>query len=185
MTKNRFLMGVAGSVLIVLLSSWGLFRDSFSTKKPNYTHLYCPSCEQEMRYDPAKAGKKCPFCLQSGAENAADLIPAIGGGDSRVLASGTSSTGKLLVLIVIILVVIQVDFLLWYIYRQERRRQEEAYQNRVLICRCPFCQRKIGYSARKIGEGVACPRCKTAFVLPAEDAAASASATAESPPAVS
>jgi hypothetical protein len=168
---NRFTVGVALGLAVLAATAWGLYGRAWSARKAAYTHLYCPGCDVDIPFDAKKVGKKCSFCSKENPVDPPELIPAIGRGDKRILATGTSSFGTHMVFLVVLLVVFQLEALLWYYHRRDLRRQEEAVKNRVLVCRCPFCRRKIGYTAARIGLGVACPRCKTAFVLPLEDEA--------------
>jgi hypothetical protein len=126
-------------------------------KKIVYMFMHCPECLDEMPYNTNL--KTCNNC-----EAGAALVPT----ERSIRDEGPqmSARGKLVVLLVVIAVLGQATaFFLVYRYRL-LKRLEEAYKNRVLVCRCPFCKRKLGYNAQKIGSGVTCPRCKTAFVLP-------------------
>jgi ribosomal protein L37AE/L43A len=155
----------AGAALVFAACVASLYALQGGFKTPEakaFTHVHCPECEQEMKYRPELDGKACPQC---GPQQ--KLVPTVGphrAGESRQ----EGKLGKLLVSVVVAAVLLQGGFYGLYLYQRARRRAEEEAQNRVLVCRCPFCTRKIGYLAKKIGTGMICSRCETAFVLPSE-----------------
>lgn len=162
---QRALLGGCAAILFLLLTVlfvW-LQGDSGSTAKDKkFTHLHCPECLLEMTYLAAKEGQPCPQCGGSGPK----LVATVGPYKDRHRGQA-SIVGKTLVAALVALVLVLAFLYGWVYYLNARRRAEEDARNQPsLVCHCPFCTRKIGYPARKIGAGVVCPRCKTAFTLP-------------------
>ena len=159
----------ASAVFLFLALTALLFwlqRDSgSSTQGKKLTHMHCPECLLEMAYIADKEGQPCPQCGGSGPK----LVATVGPYKDRHLHQ-VSVTGKILVAALVSLVVALGLAYGWVIYARMRRRAAEEAFNQPLICHCPFCSRKIGYPPRKIGQGIVCPRCKTAFTLPPEGA---------------
>ncbi len=150
-------------LILTALLVWlqGGFRSATQGKK--LTHLHCPECLLEMTYLAAKDGQPCPQCGGSGPK----LVATVGPYKERNGPAGqVSIVGKTLVAALVALVFDLVLLYGWSMYMRARRRAAEEAINMPLICHCPFCSRKIGYPARKIGAGAVCPRCKTAFMLP-------------------
>jgi len=132
-----------------------------STQGKKFTHMHCPECMLEMAYLAEKEGIHCPQCGGSGPK----LVATVGPYKDRHLHQ-VSMTGKISAAVVVSLVVVLGLSYGWVLYSRVRRRAAEEALNQPLICHCPFCSRKIGYPPRKIGTGIVCPRCKTAFALP-------------------
>jgi hypothetical protein len=126
----------------------------------SFTHVHCPECGLEMRYDASQEGASCPRCGPSGPKMIATVGP------KREQRAGVGLLGKTLVAMLGASILTLGMLYGWILYSGARHRAEEEASKRPMICHCPFCSRKIGYPARTIGSGAVCPRCKTAFVLP-------------------
>jgi len=158
---NRLLAALA--VLTFALVATGLY---FWLRVPDaqakaYTHMHCPECHMEMAYTKAFEGKKCPQCGADGPT----LVPTVG---KRIEGKTVSPTATAIAASTIALVIVQGGLYAWILFAAARRRAREAVKEAPLVCRCPFCNRKIGYSPKRVGECATCPRCKTAFLLPTE-----------------
>jgi hypothetical protein len=156
---------VAASCLVFLLAfAW--WRGGFGAggKGKAYTHLHCPECFLEMIYDAGKDGKTCPHCGATGPKMVATVGPWAG----RESAGG-GPFGNIVAIFIVMLAVGLVSAYAWILSAQARRKKQEEVALRPIICHCPFCERKIGYSRTKIGTTAVCPRCKTAFTLPEGD----------------
>lgn len=168
---NRLLACTGGATLLLIVVSafwWVHASDTASDAKESYTHMHCPDCNLEVKYNLALENRPCAQCGPAGAR----MIPTVGPAGTRSADSGRmSTTGKILAYVTIALVVVQGLAYAWVLVARARRRAADAASNRPLVCRCPFCRRKIGYSPKKIGTGALCARCKTAFTLPADGVA--------------
>ena len=132
--------------------------------KQAYTFMHCPECGLEMSYNPKLDGKTCPHCGPQGPV----LVPTVGPAGGVDSDPASNARGRIIAVLVVGLVVVQGAAYAWVLRRRALKKAAAAAQQRVLTCLCPFCQRKVGYTAKKIGTGVLCPRCKTAFTLPAD-----------------
>jgi hypothetical protein len=94
------------------------------------------------------------------------MVATVGTAASQESSREISLAGKGLVFGVVTVVLLQAMAYLWFMHLRARRQQEEDSKLKIMVCRCPFCNRKIGYAVVKIGTGAMCPRCKTAFILP-------------------
>jgi hypothetical protein len=166
--QDRLIL-LGGGLCLLFLGEYGwatfgdiLFRPK---EKPAYTHLHCSECLDENRYSPVLEGSPCPVC----GEAKAKLIPTVGSLAEGGFTPGTAGWGKIVAFLVVTVVLgqLMVFLCLWRLRFLER--QARVAQNRMLNCRCPFCNRKLGYPVRKAGHGVVCQFCKTAFLLPNED----------------
>ena len=151
---------VAMFLAMVTLLVWLQGSAASTHDKKALTHMHCPDCGLEIRYQGDLEGKPCPQCGTAGAK----LLATAGPGKGRSHEVGL--TGKILVAAVVSFVVVQGLGYVWVLRGRARRRAEEESKKRPLVCQCPFCARKLGYPAHKVGAGTLCPRCKTAFTLP-------------------
>ena len=125
-----------------------------------YTHLHCPDCGLQTIYQATKEGAPCPQCGPGSS-----MVPTVGswhghsGGDVGL-------AGKVMVAVFGALLASMAALYGWILRERARRREEQETQNQMHVCLCPFCSRRIGYPANKIGSGALCPRCKTGFALP-------------------
>ena len=95
------------------------------------------------------------------------MVPTVGPYKESFGADrGTTATGAGLAAATIALVLVQACLYGWILFARARHRALESLKSQPLVCRCPFCSRKIGYLPRKIGTATKCARCKTAFTLP-------------------
>jgi Zn finger protein HypA/HybF involved in hydrogenase expression len=129
---------------------------------PPYTHMHCPECFLELPYNAVNSFKPCPHCGSSGPK----MVPTVGRRGEE-LTGGVGVVGRWLAGATITLVVVQAGLYAWLVYARWRRVAAEEASKQPLVCRCPFCNRKIGYPPNKVGAGTICPRCKTSFMLPA------------------
>ncbi len=150
------------AVLTLALSAWLLFGGNEGEEiEKRFTHMHCSACHEEIAYDPRGAGQTCTTC------GAGVYVPTVGTMEDA--EESLSVTGKVWTFCLLAAVLLQgLVYLSVWRWRGMRRATEE-FRNRMLVCRCPFCQRKIGYRAPRAGVGTICPRCKTAFALPAGD----------------
>jgi len=157
------------AVLVLLglaITAWVLFPgDGFPSSKtaPRYTHMHCPECGDEVPYTPTLVKKQCVSCGKG------TYTPTVGPVTEG--RGGGSQGAKLFTFLLLGAFLLQgLAFLAVWRLRALRQAAERT-QNRMLICRCPFCKRKLGYPAAKVGTGIICTLCKTAFTLPAADQA--------------
>ncbi len=144
-------------VLVILsVTGWVLFAGSWVGTEAVYTHMHCPVCEDEVIYSARMASSECPIC-KGGA-----YVPTIGSVREGTIGPGTG--GKIFIFLVI--AVVAVQGLVYLVFQRSKimRQTEQETRNKLLVCRCPYCQRKIGFRASKAGTGGVCPRCKTAFI---------------------
>jgi hypothetical protein len=158
---DRLVLAGAALVLLVLgLAAWLLFGGTGSGDEQGrpYTYLHCSVCREEIPYDPKKEGQNCDSC------EAGTYTPTFA---SIQVEEGQLSAGaKVAVFLLLAAVLLQGLAYLGVSRLRAKRRAAAEVLNRMVVCRCPFCQRKIGYRATQAGTGVVCPRCKTAFALP-------------------
>jgi hypothetical protein len=160
--KDRMVLAGAALVLATLgTSGWLLFGADFGENAVRFTHMHCSECRDEVAFDGRKVGTTCVSCGQGTYTATAGSI--LDGGEAL------SAGGKALVFLLVAAVLLQGLVYLGVIRLRALRRAEEEARNQMLVCRCPFCQRKIGYAAVRIGSGVVCSRCKTAFSLPSAE----------------
>lgn len=164
---NRLLAATGGFTVLLACVALFLWSKGGRTAKDERapTHAHCPECGLEIAYIPALAEKPCPHCGPQSGRMIATFGPANTPGSENV---GVSTGGKVVAFIVVGLVVAQGLVYGWVLFQRHNRQRETEVQKRLLICYCPFCKRKIGYPATKIGAGIKCSRCKTAFPLPAD-----------------
>jgi len=155
--KDWIVRAGTGLVLVFMtITGWVLFADSWDGKETAYTHMHCPVCEEEVIYSARTVGSECPSC-----GNGTVFVPTVGSIREGTIGPGTG--GKLIVFLVLILVLVEgLAFLALKRFKVLDQREEES-RNKLLICRCPYCKRKIGFRVAKAGTGGVCPRCKTAF----------------------
>ena len=162
--KDGIVRAGTGVMLVFLaITGWVLFAGSWDGKETAYTHMHCPVCEEEVVYSARMVGSECPNC-----SNGTGYVPSVGS-----LRDGTmelSTWAKMIVFLFVALVLVQfLAFLIFQRYKVLHLREEKA-RNEVLICHCPYCQRKIGFRIAKAGTGGVCPRCKTAFIFTIQEA---------------
>jgi hypothetical protein len=161
--RDRLVVASGVSVVLLLgLSGWLLFGGrgaSGNEPEKHFTHMHCSACKEETAYDARAAGQTCATC------GAGTYVPTVGTMDEA--EESVSTTGKAWMYLLLAAVLLQGFGYLAVSRWRGLRRAAEEFHNRMLVCRCPFCERKIGYRAPRAGEGVVCPRCKTAFALPA------------------
>ena len=162
--RDKLVLATTGSVLAVLLVlGWLLFGDILSgdKKRTTFTHMHCPVCKEEHAFNAKLAGKPCTNCETGGT-----LTPTVGS-----IADGVPVSTGAKVIVYLLLAAFLVECVAYVSVRRLRalRAAEEEIRNRMVVCSCPFCQRKVGYRAPKAGTGFVCSRCKTAFRLPAPE----------------
>jgi hypothetical protein len=162
--KDRLVVASAALLVLLLgLSAWVLFGGSVSGEESGsarrFTHMHCSACREEMAYDPKGVGQTCGTC------GGGVYVATVGSLDDQ--DNSLSSTGKVWVFLLLAAVLLQAAAYVTVARWRRLRHAAEEFHNRILVCRCPFCRRKIGYRAPQAGAGVVCPRCKTAFALPA------------------
>jgi hypothetical protein len=163
---NRLLavLGVLTFALVFVGMFWWL-RGPGTAKQEGrlLTHTHCPDCFLEVPFSAGMEDRKCPHCGPSGPKMIATAGPhKLDSGN----AGGNTAVGTGLAAATIALVLVQAWLYGMILYSRSRRLSLEAQQNQPLVCRCPFCSRKIGYLPRKIGSATLCARCKTTFTLP-------------------
>jgi hypothetical protein len=150
---------------IIGITAWLLFGRS--TKEPTiakppraviYTRVVCPACERELPYDPALDGQVCTSC-NAGASLVAARSP-------EAEALGGKAWGRAVVLLSVVSTVLPGFVLIARSRVRSLRRSVDAEKHRKALVRCPFCERKVRYSALRAGSGIICARCKTSFMLP-------------------
>lgn len=159
--------GVCTVLLLVVGAVWWVrTNNNASDAAEAYTHMHCPDCALQVKYQLALENRPCPQCGPAGAR----MIPTVGpqGTGSDAAAGRMSTSGQALAVVTVALVLVQAGAYGWLLYARACRIAAEAARKRPMVCRCPFCSRKIGYAQTKIGAGTLCPRCKTAFTLPAD-----------------
>jgi hypothetical protein len=172
--KDRLVIGSGALVVLFLgLAAWQLFggSDAEADNDPgkHFTHMHCSACKEEMAYDPRGVGQTCAMC------GAGVYVATVSSLEDQ--EESLSVTGRIWVYLLFAAVLLQALAYITVAHWRRLRRAADEFLNRLLVCRCPFCQRKIGYRAPRVGAGVVCPRCKTAFELPAaEDSAFAQSA---------
>lgn len=155
-------VGIVTFLGAALLTLWlqGTFR--LPTTKA-FTHMHCPECGLEMVYQSHLDGKPCTQCGAGGPK----LVNTAGPWADRLDAGGRGSkVGNFAVAGIIGLAAGGVAAYCMILYSQARQTAAEEESKRPLVCHCPFCSRKIGYTSTKSGTTAVCPRCKTAFTLP-------------------
>jgi Zn finger protein HypA/HybF involved in hydrogenase expression len=161
---------LAGTALVLsalVVAAWFLFAGSglFEKNKdgPRYTHMHCPECWDESTLTPALVGKVCPSC------NKGKYTPTVG----SVLEGGGSLTPAAKVVIFLLLTALLLQGLAFLVVQRLRalRRAAAEVVNRKLVCRCPYCKRKLAYPVARVGSGAVCSQCKTGFTLPGADQA--------------
>jgi len=161
--KDRYVLGGAALVLLILgMTGWMLFGDGGDSDRPGtgtrYTHMHCSECGDEVPYTAAVARKPCVSCGKG------TYLPTVG---SVQETGGLGSPGAKIVFVLLLAAFLIQGLAFLGVWRlRVLRKSVEEVQNRKLVCRCPFCQRKLGYRASRIGSGIVCSQCKTAFTLP-------------------
>jgi hypothetical protein len=143
-------------------AGWFFFRGDEPAKpgQPSAKYLVCPRCGLEVSYSKDLEGKQCPQCGKQGPPLRASQTA--GGARAAVPPAGKRLAG-----FIVGLVALQVFA---YVVITRVRASRQAAQARLragLVCRCPYCNRKIRFPVRLAGQGFVCPRCRTGFVLPA------------------
>jgi hypothetical protein len=152
--RDKIVLAGASLVLIALaVTGWVLWGGTGS--HGNYTHIHCSACAEEFPYRATLAGNKCPVCGNG------VYVPTTGS-----IKDGAAEGGaKTAVFLVLVLVLVQALAYVAAVRLRALRQAATAALNQLLICRCPYCGRKIGFPASKNGVGGICPRCKTAFTF--------------------
>ncbi len=162
--KDKVVCTATGLVLAVLaVTGWIMFGSTVFGDKgsPGYTHMHCTDCEEEMPYSPKLAGTRCTSC-----DNGSLYMPTVGSIKDGGAVAG--NVAKMAVFGLLALVLLQGLVYLTVLRSKTLHESQEKARHQMLICRCPYCRRKIGYPATKAGTGGICPRCKTAFVFASE-----------------
>lgn len=170
-------LGASVVLLILLAVIFGpmlpFHSEKDEAKKKPFTHMHCSICQEEYPYNSAGAQKGC---LQCGTDSR--MIPTVGSTVAGTAEeNGSWSWASFVAYSVLALVLTQGFILLCYWRYQVLQAKARATMQQVLVARCPFCERKVGYTRRKIGEPATCVRCKTVFVLPGPDTSQASSAT--------
>jgi hypothetical protein len=162
--QDKLIIATTLGILLVLGgTAWLLFgsKAGENEKQKRLTHMHCSVCGEEIAYNPRAVDEPCAAC-GSGA-----YVPTSGSFQGK--EEKLSQTGKVFVYLLLAVVLLQG---LAYVSVSRLRRMRQAveeFHQRLVVCLCPFCQRKIGYPASKAGTGIFCSRCKTAFALPPAD----------------
>jgi len=173
--QDRWVLAGTAVVLPALVfSAWLLFGDNGGGENEpakRFTHLHCSVCREEVPYNPRLDGQTCGSC-ESGI-----YLPTVGSiqDDDDTLSPGA----RVVVFLLIAAVLLQGLAYVTVVRLRARRRAAAEVRNRMVVCHCPFCQRKIGYRATQAGSGVICSRCKTAFALPPVEEAIFATASTD------
>lgn len=157
---NQVKLGLVVVATLLLVIALGVWWRANPRKSAAFTHMHCPHCFLEIIYDAGKDGQPCPHCGPSGPK----LIATAGAAAER--EAGASPIASLVVTVFVMVAAGLVVTYLYLLILQARRAAEEAASRKPRVCRCPFCERKIGYAVTKVGTAAICPRCKTAFTLP-------------------
>jgi hypothetical protein len=128
------------------------------------THMHCPDCFLELPFSKGMENRSCPHCGPSGPKMIATAGPRATAEKAR---PGPGVVGSALAAATIALVLVQACLYGMILLTRSRRHARESQQAEPLVCRCPFCSRKIGYPPQKVGSPTVCARCKTVFELPA------------------
>jgi hypothetical protein len=158
---DRVVLAAAALILEVLgLTGWALFAGGgLGAPGSRPARLVCSECGDDIPYTNSRAGTRCVACEKGVYTPAPE-------GKGRV-----GTWGKVFILVLLGAVLIQ-GLLLLAVWRLRLRRRAAALElNRKLVCRCPFCRRRVAYPPALIGTGVVCRQCKTAYTLPAADQA--------------
>ena len=159
LVHDRIVVIGSGIVSLALVTAaFALFSGAGGA--PVYTHTHCPACEEEYPYNARSAGAKCGRCGYDGV-----LVATAGPFKEAEGADGALTKALLATLFVAI--VVQGWAYVVFMRLKALHRAEDDARKQVLVCRCPFCGRKVGFPAYKFGSAGTCPRCKTAFVLAA------------------
>lgn len=160
--QRLFLGLIAATALIAAVGFLLLLCGALdeSAEGASLTHMHCPKCRLEMLFDATLQGKPCPRCGPTGPQ----LTATAGPRGSQVATVGP--VGKALVALLVLLILSEALIYVFVLYQRSRRAAVDQEGSLLLVCKCPFCTRRIGYVATMIGTGACCPRCKTAFVLP-------------------
>ncbi len=164
--KDKAVLGA--SILCVALgallwwSTFGRKADADNVKvSTSFTHLHCPSCKTEMPYRAISDGKPCITCKSP-------YLPTVGSWKNGGQSGDKINWGKTAIFAIVSLILVEC-WAFVYIHRSRALSRIVDESNRqVLLACCPFCERKIQYSISRIGTGVICAKCKTAYVLPGE-----------------
>lgn len=163
---QRFKVGVTAALAFTLLFvtfMWWLSGGFSAGKAKAYTHMHCSDCALEATFNPALEGKPCPQCGPTGPKMVATVGPKKG---AQETSSGVGTAGNIFAAFVLALALTTSSLYAWAVMTRTRSSAADRAKNRMRVCHCPFCTRKIGYSSRQIGATGRCPRCKTGFTLP-------------------
>ncbi len=125
--------------------------------------MHCPVCEEEYPYNPQAASLKCGSCGHGGF--IATAGPFKEAGEDKGIWT------KLILFTLVASILVQGWAYVAVLRLKALRRADEETRTQVMVCRCPYCGRKVGFPAFKSGSAGTCPRCKTAFVLAANEQA--------------
>jgi uncharacterized paraquat-inducible protein A len=155
--NDRLSLSAGAMVLAVLAgAAWALFGGA-SEETERYTHMHCSACQEEFPYVARLAGARCAVCEKG------IYIATVGSVTDNAGAIGAGP--KMAVFALIAAVLVQGWVYLAVVRGKALRQERAAARRRTLVCRCPYCRRKIGFPASQEGAGGVCPRCKTAFVF--------------------
>jgi len=156
--QDRIVILSSGIIALALVgATWTFFTSSGGASV--FTHMHCPACEEEYPYNARSAGLKCGNCGYDGGFVAT-------AGPFKEAEVGGAWTKVVLGMLFLALLAQGWAYVVISRLKALKRAAEGAHKQ-VLVCRCPFCSRKVGFPAYKSGTAGTCPRCKTAFVLAA------------------
>jgi ribosomal protein L37AE/L43A len=149
--------------LVSAIGAWALGGASSTSSPKAPTHMHCPACHDEIIYNPKWIGKKCTECADGG------IYKATVGSLFDPDRNDVGGAGTIILFVLTVVVALQgLAFAGMWRLKMLRVRAEEAH-NRPVMAQCPFCKRKVAYSAARAGTWTTCFQCKTAFALPAID----------------
>ena len=153
-------VGVGVFLGIALVTLW--LQGTFSLPKMRaYTHMHCPECGLEMAFQSHLNGKTCTQCGPTGPK----FVNTVGPWANRDAGGRGGLLGNYVVAGIIGLAGAAVSVYGLILYNQARAAAAAEESNRLLVCHCPFCERKIGYTPGK-GTTAICPVARPHFVLP-------------------
>jgi hypothetical protein len=161
LARDRIFLGSAAITLGLLsVAAWLFFGKSEPERKEKgpkrFTHVHCSACKTELPYNARLVDQECDYCTKNGK-----YVATVG----SILEQEPPESGgnSLLVFLILAVVIVQVLAYIGIVRLRSLRDAEDKLLNRVLVCACPFCKRKIGYPATKADTAIVCSRCKTAF----------------------
>jgi hypothetical protein len=147
--KDRTVLVAAALVLAALAATAWLLFGGAEEAAASYTHMHCSACQEEFPYIARLAGSHCAIC-----ENGT-YTPTVGSVKDGAGAIGAAA--RVVVFVLVAAVLLQGLAYLAVVRSRALREEKAAARQRTLLCRCPYCRRKIGFPASKEGAGGVCP----------------------------